>query len=87
MNRGRIEIFAHILAFCAQPRLKTQIMYKASITFRQFDVYLALLSSHGFLVREGNRYAATEKGRRFVQAFSQLQTTLGEPPIRLAPDE
>ncbi len=80
MNRGRIEIIAHVLAFCAEPRLKTQIMYNANITYRQFETYATLLSSHGLLVQDSQEYIATEKGLRFVQAFNQLQSTLEDVP-------
>jgi len=80
MHRGRIEIIAHILTFCAQPRLKTQIMYSVRITFKQFETYTSLLSSHGLLARKSQKYVATEKGYRFVQAFGQLQSTLEGVP-------
>ena len=83
MNRGRIEIIAHMLAFCAQPRLKTQIMYSTNLTYRQFGIYSTLLSSHGLLVQDSHTYVATEKGRRFVQVFNQLQSTLEDVPTTI----
>lgn len=76
MNRGRIEIMAQVLVFCEQPRLKTQIMYTANISFNQFATYETLLLSRRLLAREGGKYHTTQKGTRFVQAFSQLQNTL-----------
>ncbi|HKZ94376.1 MAG TPA: winged helix-turn-helix domain-containing protein [Candidatus Bathyarchaeia archaeon] len=84
MNRGRIEIMAHILSFCVQARLKTQVMYNTNITFRQFETYEILLSSQGLLAREGGRFMTTEKGHRFVHAFNQLQSTLEDVPGRIA---
>lgn len=80
MNRDRIEIIAHILTFCVQPRLKTQVMYNVRITFKQFETYASLLSSQGLLARKSQEYVATEKGYRFVQAFGQLQSTLEDAP-------
>jgi len=80
MHRGRIEIIAHILTFCAQPRLKTQIIYNTRITFKQFETYASLLSSQGLLARKSQEYVATDKGYRFVQAFGQLQSTLDGVP-------
>lgn len=76
-KRGRIEIIAQILAFCAQPRLKTQIMYKTNITFNQFKSYATLLSSLSLLAHQSQKYVATEKGHQFVQAFNRMQTSLG----------
>jgi len=76
MNRGRIEIMASILTFCAQPRLKTQIMYNAGITFKQFETYHALLSSQGLLDNSLDGYVTTEKGHRFVHAFKELWASI-----------
>ncbi len=83
MNRGRVEIMAHVLAFCAHPRLKTQIMYSANITYRQFETYSTFLSSRGLLIQDSQWYIATEKGRRFVKAFNQLQSTLEDVPTAI----
>lgn len=87
INRGRIEIMAHILTFCARPRLKTQIMYNANISFRQFAAYETLLLSRGLLARDTNKYWATGKGNRFVEAFSQLQSTLENASPAIIPLE
>lgn len=84
MNRGRIEIMAQVLAFCAQPRLKTQIMYNANITFRQFETYALLLSSNKLLTHNIGGYVTTEKGHEFIRAYNQLQSTLGEVPFNAA---
>jgi predicted transcriptional regulator len=83
MNRGRSEIIAHVLAFCEQPRLKTQIMYSANITYKQFETYATLLSSRGLLVQDSQKYVTTEKGHRFVQAFNQLQSNLEDVPTAI----
>ena len=83
INRGRVEIMAHVLAFCAHPRLKTQIMYSTNITYRQFEIYATLLSSRGLLIQDSKKYVATEKGHRFVQAFNQLQSTVEDVPTAI----
>ncbi len=75
---------AQVLAFCVQPRLKTQIMYNANITFRQFETYALLLSSQKLLTRNIDRYVTTEKGHKFIKAFDELQSTLGERPLTTA---
>jgi len=80
-NRGRIEIIANILAFCRQPRLKTQIMYNTNITFRQFETYFNLLSSQGLLAQKSRQYVTTMRGHRFVDAFNQLESTLEGFPV------
>ena len=76
VNRGRIEIMAHILGLCTKPQVKTRIMYNANITFRQFETYATLLKSQDLLTHEANRYRATEKGIQFINAFNQLQNAI-----------
>ena len=83
VNRGRIEIMAHILGLCTKPQVKTRIMYHANISFRQFDAYATLLRSHDLLINEANRYIATEKGVQFINAFNQLQDTIEDKSLRL----
>ncbi len=87
MNRGRIEIMAQVLAFCDQPRLKTQIMYTANISFNQFATYESLLLSRRLLALEAGKYQTTLKGTRFVQAFNQLQSTLEGTTPNVIPAE
>jgi predicted transcriptional regulator len=81
MNRGQIEIMAQVLAFCDQPRLKTQIMYNVNITFRQFETYALHLSSQELLTRNLDKFVTTEKGHKFIRAFNELQSTLGDIPL------
>jgi predicted transcriptional regulator len=76
VNRGRLEIMAHILGLCTKPQVKTRVMYDANITFSQFGTYATLLQSQGMLTQEENRYATTAKGLQFVNAFNQLQSIL-----------
>jgi predicted transcriptional regulator len=62
-------------------------MYNANITFGQFATYETLLLSRGLLACATDRYWATEKGNRFVEAFSQLQSTLENASPRTIPLE
>lgn len=93
VNRGRLDIMAHILGLCTKPQVKTRIMYDANITFNQFGTYATLLQSQGLLAQEENRYMTTAKGLQFVGAFNQLKSILGGPkfeaytPNRLSRDE
>jgi predicted transcriptional regulator len=84
VNRGRIEIMACILGFCTEPQVKTRIMYRVNITFKQFETYAILLKSQGLLAHEGNRYLATAKGLQFVNAFNQLQNALGGSDFKIS---
>jgi predicted transcriptional regulator len=79
VNRGRLDIMAHILGLCTKPQRKTRIMYDANITFNQFGSYATLLQSQGLLNHEENTYVTTEKGLQFVNAFNQLKSILSGP--------
>ena len=86
VNRGRLEIMAHILGLCTKPQVKTRIMNDVNITFSQFGTYATLLESQGLLTREENRYVSTAKGLQFVSAFTQLQSILGSSDLMLSPN-
>lgn len=86
VNRGRLEIMAHILGLCMKPQLKTRIMYDVSITFNMFGSYAALLESQGLFAQEGNRYVTTAKGLQFINAFIQLQSVLGGSDLASSPN-
>ncbi len=86
VNRGRLEIMAHILGLCTKPQAKTRIMYDANITFSQFGTYAALLGSQGLLAKQENKYVTTTKGQQFVNAFTQLQSILNSPDSTSSPN-
>jgi len=86
VNRGRLEIMAHILGLCMKPQVKTRIMYDVNITFNQFGTYAVLLESQGLLTHEESRYVTTAKGQQFVNAFNQLQNTLGGSDLMSSPN-
>jgi len=77
-NRTRLEILASILKVASNGALKTHIMYKANLSHRQLERYLAFLEERGLLAqgvdeRMGNRvYRITEKGFDFLREYSHV---------------
>ena len=77
-NRTRLEILASILKVASSGALKTHIMYKANLSHRQLERYLALLEERGLLAQTvdeemGNRiYRITEKGFNFLRDYSHV---------------
>jgi predicted transcriptional regulator len=77
-NRTRIEILASILRVASNGALKTHIMYKANLSHRQLERYLAFLEQRGLLVQGidedvGNRiYRMTEKGCDFLREYTHV---------------
>jgi predicted transcriptional regulator len=74
--RSRIQIAADILSIVKNGSHKTRIMYLGNLSFELLQKYLALLADLG-LIEAQNRnektYTATEKGRQFLEDFSELQ--------------
>jgi predicted transcriptional regulator len=77
-NRTRVEILASILQVASQGALKTHIMYRANLSHRQLEKYLAFLEERGLLAQGvdadlGNRmYRITEKGFDFLREYSHV---------------
>ena len=77
-NRTRLEILASILKVASNGSLKTHIMYKANLSHRQLERYLAFLEERGLLAQGvdeamGNRiYRITEKGFDFLREYSHV---------------
>ncbi len=74
--RSNIEIISQILdvarnGFCST---KTQIMYKAYLSYTQTKEYLKILTEDGLITYDSTigRYNATEKGLRFLGLYHSV---------------
>ena len=81
-NRTRIEILADILNVAHNGALKTHILYKANLSHRQLEKYLAFLIQQGMIVKvtgqtdRGSTYRVTEKGIEFLKDYARLSARL-----------
>jgi predicted transcriptional regulator len=79
-GRGRLDIMATILEASVEGTRKTTIMYKASLSFRQLQIYVPWLVTHRFLEvtnKEGIEiYKITEKGNAFLETYRLLHAIL-----------
>lgn len=74
--RSRIQIAASILEIARNGSRKTRIMYLGNLSFDLLQKYLDLLVRIGLIeVQDGDErtYVATEKGRRFLEDYYELQ--------------
>ena len=75
-RRDKLGIIADIVEISKEGTLKTQIMYKANLSFTQLNDYLAFMLNHNLIAqsiydgREG--YIATGQGLDFLQKHSEL---------------
>jgi len=79
-NRTRVEILATILKVAGGGNLKTHIMYKANLSYRQLERYLNFLETNGLLARildnETLTFQVTEKGKEFLTDYARISTYL-----------
>ncbi len=75
-RRDNLSIMADIIEIAREGALKTQIMYKANLSFSQLNTYLSFLISNNLLAqtifdgREG--YIVTEQGLDFLQKHNEI---------------
>ena len=97
-RRNKLSIIAEILEIAKDGTLKTQIMYKANLSFAQLNEYLEyMLKIHLLDKLDANGkevYIATEKGLDFLQRHYELtellkgeneNSTNGKNGVRLPP--
>lgn len=81
-NRGRLEIMADILNISQAGIKKTHIMYRANLSYEQIVCYLEELQGRGLLeqrlAEDAAEYGTTERGRMFLEHFSNLSRLMSE---------
>ncbi len=81
-RRDRLYIISEILNIAKGGSLKTQIMYRANLSFAQLNEYLNFLTKMEFLeiTKENRRntYVTTNKGDRYLEKYKDLANLLGE---------
>lgn len=79
-GRDRISIVAQVVDVALEGSLKTQIMYRANLSFAQLNDYLSLLLKWKLLekieTKEKTVYKTTAKGVRFLQAYREIKGLL-----------
>jgi predicted transcriptional regulator len=81
-RRDKLDIIAEITHISREGALKTQIMYKANLSFAQLNDYLRLLTNLKMLEKTQNQgkelYVATQKGLNFLQRHEEIMSLLHE---------
>jgi predicted transcriptional regulator len=79
-RRDKLYIIAEILEIAKDGTLKTQIMYKANLSFTQLNDYLGFMLRISLIDKtvENDReiYRATEKGLDFLQRYREISELL-----------
>lgn len=73
-------IIAEILEVAIEGALKTQMMYRANLSFAQLNEYLKLMEDLKLLERATNTqkkiYKTTAKGMRYLQSYKEIHDLL-----------
>jgi predicted transcriptional regulator len=79
-RRDKLYIIAEILEIAKDGVLKTQIMYRANLSFTQLTDYLKFMLKNALLekVLLNNKevYKATKKGMNFLQSYREITELL-----------
>jgi len=79
-RRDRLTIMAEILIAAKSGTVKTQIMYRADLSFAQLEEYISFLRDTQLLVvnTEDGRtvYRRTSKGAKYLEAFAGIRGLL-----------
>ena len=79
-RRDRLYIIAEILVIAKEGCLKTQIMYRANLSFAQLNEYLNFLLKRELLKRNTeNRkaiYKTTAKGVKYLESYEEISILL-----------
>jgi predicted transcriptional regulator len=75
-RRDRLYIIAEILDIAKEGCLKTQIMYRANLSFTQLNEYLDLLMTMKLIIISENSekalYKTTSKGLQYLQNYKEI---------------
>jgi predicted transcriptional regulator len=79
-RRDKLYIIAEILETAKDSALKTQIMYRANLSFTQLNDYLRFMLKsellEKILINDREIYKATEKGMDFLQRYREITELL-----------
>ncbi len=79
-RRDKLYIIAEILEIAKDGTLKTQIMYRANLSFTQLNDYLGFMLRINLMNKtvENDReiYKSTEKGQDFLQRYHEISELL-----------
>jgi predicted transcriptional regulator len=81
-RRDKLYIVAEILEIVRDGVLKTQIMYRANLSFTQLNDYLKFMIKNELIekmfITNKEVYRATEKGLDFLQRYREITELLKE---------
>ena len=77
-RRNHLKVLSDILELCRTPHAKTYILHSTNTSFKLLKTYLLQLQTSCLLERlpQTKKYQTTDKGRRFVDLWLNLEAML-----------
>ena len=91
-NRGSLDIINLILSVCENGTMITHIMYQCNLNSKQTQAYVSLLVKYELLEKRESEsttkgvYQATDRARKYMEAYSELSQIFGLPTEETAAD-
>lgn len=76
VRRDRLQIKIDVLKVCRNGQLVTWIYYKANLNYELANEIITELIEKGLLKKEDRTYYTTEKGKKAIALYEQLQQIL-----------
>jgi len=76
MRRNNLDIYADILNISRNGAKKTQIVYKANLSFAIMKKHIQALSDRGLIEESGRLYFTTERGVNYLDQYREFITPL-----------
>ncbi len=80
-KRGSAELIMAMLVAASAGAKKTHIMFRSNVNPLVLEKYIKFCLNNSLLIKEGNIYKTTEKGKRFIaclQKIDELKQDLSE---------
>ena len=85
-RRDRLHIISQILEIAKSGCLKTQIMYRANLSFAQLNEYLSFLTKIHLLILENENkksvYVTSAKGKQYLEKYEDIADLLENDEVQ-----
>ena len=75
-KRSDLRIIYDILTIARKGARKTKIVYGANLNFRVLEEYLVFLKHTELVAEDDSAIKTTERGKRYMEAFTELMNTM-----------
>ena len=76
-RRNKLEIIGSILSICKSGGAsKTRIVYQANLNFKNAGMYLAWMTSRGYLIKDNKIYKTTSSGQALLDNLEDLTSMI-----------